>query len=86
MNIISYNLKKFQDDNKLNNKKLALMLGVLPKKVKEMKKESYQFNESEISKIASMMMISEDELQNEMNERLDLKEKKIYGTDYKLYY
>ena len=47
-----------------------------------MKKESYQFNESEISKIASMMMISEDELQNEMNERLDLKEKKIYGTDY----
>ena len=82
MNIISYNLKKFQDDNKLNNKKLALMLGVLPKKIKEMKKENYQHNESEIKAIASMMMITEDELKNEMNERLDLKEKKIYGTDY----
>lgn len=82
MNIISYNIKKFQDDNKLNNKKLALMLGVFPKQVKQMKKEKYQFSADEIKRISSMMMISEVELQTTMNERLDLQAKKIYGTDY----
>lgn len=82
MNIVSYNLVKFQDDNKIKNSKLAIMLGYSPKVVRKMRRQSYQFNESEIKQIASMMMISTDQLTTEMNEHINLKEKKIYGTDY----
>ena len=82
MNIVSYNLRKFQEDCKINNKKLALMLGCLPKEVRKMKKDSYQFDNSQIEKIAKIMYISEEELQTEMNERIDLQKRKIYGTNY----
>ncbi len=82
MNIISYNLNSFQQDNKLNNKQLALKLSCDVKEVRQMKKENYQFNKEQITKIASLLMISEEKLQTEMHERINLKEKKIYGTDY----
>lgn len=82
MNIVTYNLIKFQSDNKLNNKKLALMLGCLPKDIRKMKKESYVFSNEEKERIANLMMISVSKLETEMNERINLREKKIYGTDY----
>lgn len=82
MNKVSYNLVKFQSDKKLNNKKLSVMLGYDTKTIRNMKKETYVFNDNEIKQIASVMNISEYELQNEMNEYIDLKERKIYGTNY----
>ena len=82
MNIINYNLLKYQSDNKLNNKVLAQRLGCSLKEVRQMKKESYVYTDEEIKKISVMMFISEEELKTEMNERLNLKDRKIYGTDY----
>lgn len=82
MNIVSYNLNKFQSDYKLNNKVLANKLSCTVKQLKQMKKESYAHTDEEIKKIASIMLISETELTTEMNEKINLKEKKIYGTDY----
>lgn len=82
MNIINYNLLKYQSDNKLNNKALAQRLGCSLKEVRQMKKESYVYTDEEIKKISVMMFISEEELKTEMNERLNLKDRKIYGTDY----
>lgn len=82
MNIINYNLLKYQSDNKLNNKVLAQRLGCSLKEVRQMKKESYVYSDEEIKKISVMMFISEEELKTEMNERLNLKDRKIYGTDY----
>ncbi len=82
MNIVGYNLIKFQNDFKLSNKKLAFMLGYQTKKVREMHKENYIFNEEEIEKIAQVMLMSKEELTTEMNEKINLKERKIYGTDY----
>ena len=82
MNIINYNLLKYQSDNKLNNKVLAERLGCSLKEVRQMKKESYVYTDEEIKKISVMMFISEEELKTQMNERLNLQERKIYGTDY----
>ena len=82
MNIITYNLIKYQSDNKLNNKLLSQRLDCDVKKIKEMKKESYVYSEEEIDNISNMMFISKEELTTQMNERINLKEKKIYGTDY----
>ena len=82
MNIVGYNLIKFQNDYKLSNKKLAFMLGCTVKQLKQMHKESYQFNDQEIEKISEVMLISKEELTTEMNERINLKERKIYGTNY----
>lgn len=82
MNIVSYNLNKFQSDYKLNNKVLANKLSCTVKQLKQMKKESYAHTDEEIKNIASIMLISETELTTEMNEKINLKEKKIYGTDY----
>lgn len=82
MNIVSYNLIKFQSDYKLDNKQLANKLGYSIKKVRMMKKESYIHSDEEISKIAELMLISKEELTTQMNEKINLKEKKIYGTDY----
>ena len=82
MNIVSYNLNKFQSDYKLNNKSLANKLSCTVKQLRQMKKESYMHTDEEIKKIATIMLISETELTTEMNEKINLKEKKIYGTDY----
>ena len=82
MNIISYNLKKFQDDYKLDNKRLAEKLSCSVKEVKNLKKENYQHTEEDIEKLCKLMLITKEELTTEMNERINLKEKKIYGTDY----
>jgi len=82
MNIISYNLNKFQADYKLSNKDLAKQLGYSTKQLREIKKESHIHNEKEIKNIASLMLITEEELRTQMNEKINLKEKKIYGTDY----
>lgn len=82
MNIVSYNLVKFQQDYKLDNKALANKLSCTVKQLRQMKKESYMHTDEEIKKIASIMLISETELTTEMNEKINLKEKKIYGTDY----
>ncbi len=82
MNIVKYNLVKYQLDNKMNNKKLCELLNCTKKELFEMKKESHKFNEEEIKKISKMMFITEEELTTEINERINLKEKKIYGTDY----
>lgn len=82
MNIVSYNLKKFQDDYKLNNKQLASKLSCSVKDVKRLKNEKYNHTTEEIEKIAKLMLITTEELTTEMNEKINLKEKKIYGTDY----
>ena len=82
MNIVSYNLRKFQEDYKLDNKRLAQKIGCTIKEVKQYKKENYKHTEEEIEKIAKLMLISKEELTTEMNEKINLKEKKIYGTDY----
>lgn len=82
MNIITYNLVKYQSDNKLNNKILAERLNCSKKEIREMKKESYCYTQEQINQIAKMMFITEEELQNEMNERINIQERKIYGTDY----
>ena len=82
MNIVSYNLNKFQSDYKLNNKSLANKLSCTVKQLRQMKKESYMHTDEEIKKIATIMLISETELTTEMNEKINLKQKKIYGTDY----
>jgi hypothetical protein len=82
MNIINYNLLKYQSDNKLNNKILAERLDCSVQEIRQMKKESYTYSEDQIQKIAKMMFISEEELKTEMNERINLKDRKIYGTDY----
>ena len=62
MNIITYNLIKYQSDNKLNNKILAQRLHCDVKKIREMKKESYNYSNEEITAIAKMMFITEEEL------------------------
>lgn len=82
MNIVSYNLNKFQSDYKLNNKSLANKLSCTVKQLRQMKKETHVHTDEEIKKIATIMLISETELTTEMNEKINLKEKKIYGTDY----
>lgn len=82
MNIVSYNLVKFQYDNKLSNKKMANLLQIDNKKYLKMKRESYKYNNEEISLIANKLLISKDELKTKMFEHINLKEKKIYGTDY----
>lgn len=82
MNIVGYNLIKFQNDNKLSNKKMANLLSISTKQYCLWKKEKYNFTNEEIKKIASIMLISEDELRTKMAEHINLKERKIYGTDY----
>lgn len=82
MNIVSYNLVKFQDDHKIKTTKLAQMLNCSKKDVVKMRRQSYKFSDQEIKKIASVMFITEKELTTEMCEHINLKEKKIYGTDY----
>ena len=47
-----------------------------------MKKESHIHTEEEKEKIAKLMLITVEELETEINEKINLKEKKIYGTDY----
>lgn len=82
MNIVSYNLIKFQADYKLSNKKMAESLKVTKKKLYLMKQDKYQFNEEEIKKLSQVMFIEEEELKTKMFEKINLKEKKIYGTNY----
>ena len=82
MNIVSYNLVKYQSDNKLSNKQMAERFNYPVKQIKQMKKETYIFNQEEINFLSKKMLISEEELSTQMNERINLKEKKIYGTDY----
>jgi hypothetical protein len=82
MNVVSYNLWKFQLDYKLDNKRLAQKLGCSPKHARLMKKESYEHTEEELETIAKLLLISKEELTTEINEKINLKEKKIYGTDY----
>lgn len=82
MNIVSYNLVKYQSDNKLSNKQMAERFNYSIKQIKQMKKETYIFNQEEISVLSNKMLITEEELSTQMNERINLKERKIYGTDY----
>lgn len=82
MNIVSYNLCKFQSDYNLNNKQLASKLNCEIKEVRNMKKENYIHTKEEKEKIAKIMLITVEELETEINEKINLKEKKIYGTDY----
>lgn len=82
MNIVTYNIIKYQSDNKLNNKVLAQRLSLEVKQLKQMKKETYVYSDEEITKLSEAMLISKEELTTQMNERINLKEKKIYGTDY----
>lgn len=82
MNVVSYNLCKFQADYKWDNKQLANKLGCSPKQARLMKKENYNHSQEEIETIAKLMLITKEELTTEMNEKINLKEKKIYGTDY----
>lgn len=82
MNIVSYNLIKFQDDAKFNNKKMASKLGYPVKQVRKMHNENYQFTDEELQRLCEVMGYTKEELTGEMNERIDLKKKKIYGTDY----
>ena len=51
MNIVSYNLNKFQSDYKLNNKSLANKLSCTVKQLRQMKKESYMHTDEEIKKM-----------------------------------
>lgn len=82
MNIISYNFNKYQADAKLSNKKFAALLGYDKKTVSQMKKETYVFSEEEIKHIAFITGINEQELISEMHEKINLREKKIYGADF----
>ena len=82
INIISYNFKKFQEDYKLDNKRLAEKLSCSVKEVKKLKKENYKHTDEDIEKLSKLMLITKEELTTEMNEKINLKEKKIYGTDY----
>lgn len=82
MNIISYNINKYQADAKLSNKKFAILLGYDKKTISKMKKENYVFSEEEIKHIAFITGINERELVSEMHEKINLREKKIYGADF----
>lgn len=82
MNIVGYNLIKFQNDNKLSNKKMASLLSISLKQYRLWKKEKYNFSNEEIKNISKTTLISEEELQTKMYEHLNLKDRKIYGTDY----
>ena len=52
MNIVTYNIIKYQSDNKLNNKVLAQRLSVEVKQLKQMKKETYVYSDEEITKLS----------------------------------
>ena len=80
MNKVSYNLIMYQLNNKLSNKKFASILNFDLKTFKQMKKDNYKFNEEEINRISFITGIKNPE--NEIHEKINLKDKKIYGADF----
>lgn len=82
MNIIHYNLLKFQSDNKLNNDGMATLLNVPIKKYKQMKRKDYKFLEDEVTNIVNRLHLDKVSFVNTIEETINLKERKIYGTNY----
>lgn len=82
MNTISYNLVKFQSDNKIKNKAYAKELKTDVKTLRKMKRDSYVFSSEEIERISFVMGINKEQLQTEIHEKINLQEKKIYGAAF----
>lgn len=82
MNTVSYNLIKYQSDNKINNKAYAKELKTDVKTLRKMKRDSYEFSSEEIDRISFVTGIEKDKLQTEIHEKINLQEKKIYGAAF----
>ncbi len=82
MNCVAYNLRRIRLASKNRLKYFALILDENPKIVRQWESGRKIPSEEETLKIVSKLSLDYEDFTTKINETINLKERKVYGTDY----
>ncbi len=82
MNFVAYNLYKYRKEYKISIKEISSILNVSKKTIYQWEKEKDDPTEEQIKILANLFHVDYLSFSNESFETIDLRKKKIYGTNY----